>query len=228
MKSVKELANTVENAAGAIVKAGENTVKQNLVFKVKGDVNVNPASPNHDLYLHSLAVTAKRMVPTYFNCDSKTNRTADPHKIGIMGCRTRVVSNLYGEESGLNRGNVACVTINLVQLAFLAKKDSADFLERLDKALKQSKEALLARYNCLADKADFSELRKKHIYRDSEKNDNYAMLGNGTLSIGFIGLWDAISVLHGKNWNTIEDMCAYKDEAYRIVKNMLQRISHFN
>lgn len=208
---------------------GNPLVFPNLVFKLKNDVNVDDDSPNHDLYLQSLSVTSKRMVPTYFNCDTELNKSADPHKIGIMGCRTRVVSNLYGESSGLNRGNIACVTINLVQIAFESKGDFSLFYKRLDELMEQSKELLLFRFNSLVKNGDFSDFyqNQKKIYKDSNSNDNFTMLRNGTLSVGFIGVWDALSVMHKKIWQDIDDMRPCKDEALEIVSHMAQAVEKF-
>ena len=46
------------------------------------------------------------------------------------------------------------------------------------------------------------------------------MLKTGTLSIGFIGVWDAISVLHNIDFAQIEEMTPYKEEAFAIIKKM--------
>lgn len=66
---------------------GNPFIFPNLVFKLKAAVNVETNSPNHDLYLMALKVTSKRMVPTYFNCDSSSNRQYLSNTIGIMGCK---------------------------------------------------------------------------------------------------------------------------------------------
>lgn len=166
------------------------------------------------------------MVPTYFNCDTAGNSTADPHKIGIMGCRTRVVSNLYGEESGLNRGNIACVTINLVQLAFKANRQSDIFKNLLHRKMEDSKQLLIHRLKYLAENGNFSEIKNSRIYTGHEKSA-LEMLKNGTLSIGFIGLWDALSVLHDIDFLNIEDMTPYKKEALEIIEFMQTTVEKY-
>lgn len=206
---------------------GNPFIFPNLVFKLKKETNVSENSPNHDLYQKALSVTARRMVPTYFNCDSPANRNAPSNNIGIMGCRTRVVSNLYGEDSGLNRGNIACVTMNLVQMAFRSNGSLEKFLELIDSAMEDSKDLLLHRFETLASNADFSEMKLHKVYLDQDKADVHDMLRNGTLSIGFIGLWDALSVLHEKKWNSVEDMLPFKDEAFSIVKFMRERTDDY-
>lgn len=205
---------------------GNPLIFPNLVFKLKKEINVEENTPNYDLYQMALSVTSKRMVPTYFNCDAEGNKNADMNKIGIMGCRTRVVSNIYGEESGLNRGNIACVTINLVQLAFRANNSIKNLLSLIQEKMEDSKNLLLHRQNYLVEHGNFSEIKANRIYKDSDK-DNLEMLRNGTLSIGFIGLWDAISVLHSCSFESINDMQKYELEAYNIVEFMRKEVDTY-
>lgn len=206
---------------------GKPFIFPNLVFKMKKSINVAEGTENHNLYLESLASTSRRMVPTYFNCDSLSNEQADPTKIGIMGCRTRVVDNLYGEMSGLNRGNVACVTINLVQIAYQSEGNMDIFLDSLRNVMNDAKESLVYRYNTLLEKADFTEVFRLKIYKDVESRDANLIFRNGTLSIGFIGLWDALSVVHSKEWNYIEKMGEYLEEALQIVRFMRTMVNDY-
>lgn len=206
---------------------GNPFVFPNLVFKLQKELNINKISPNHDIYLEALKTTSKRMVPTYFCCDSTSNRNADPAKIGIMGCRTRVIDNLFGEKSGLKRGNVACVTLNLVQMAYDSINDTEHFISLIKNTMNSAKESLLFRYNVLIHNADFSEVYKRRIYKDSEYQDAGLAFRNGTLSIGFIGLWDALSVIHKKKWHYVSEMEDYLDEAFHIVHVMREMTDSF-
>ncbi len=192
----------------------------NLVFKMKSDINIQEHAPNHDVFMKSLRLTSKRMVPTYFNCDSKANKNADPAKIGIMGCRTRVVDNLYGEKSGLNRGNICCVTLNLVQMAYASVGDIQEFQSRIRKEMDNARNLLVHRFETLIKNGDFGELIRMGVYKDSNSSNAELMLRNGTLSIGFIGLWDSIAVIYGQQWNDIERMKKYGDVAYHLISFM--------
>lgn len=192
----------------------------NLIFKMKSGINLEKFSVNYDLYQKSLSVTAKKMIPTYFNCDSTSNKNLSAENIGIMGCRTRVASNINGQQGAFNRGNVACATLNLVQLSYLAKRDREKFYELLDENLEDAKELLLHRFYTLISKGKFDEFYDKRYYLDSERHNAEAMLKNGTLSIGFIGLWDAVSVLYGFHLNCEKKMKKYANEAYEIVQYM--------
>jgi len=204
---------------------GNPFVFPNLVFKMKSDINVEASSVNHDLYLQALKVTAKRMVPTYFNCDSSSNSGYLADSIGIMGCRTRVVSNINGKEGALNRGNIACVTLNLVQLAYQADRSVETFLKMLEENLSDAKELLLHRLWTLCEKGSLTDHYKKRYYLEAEKENAYEMLKNGTLSIGFIGLWDAISVLMNEDITDVWVMKKHYKIAYSIISFMREYIN---
>lgn len=192
----------------------------NLVFKLKSGINVEKTSPNYDLYIRALRVTAKKMIPTYLNCDSSSNKHYLAETIGIMGCRTRVVTNINGQDGSLNRGNIACVTLNMVQMAYQAKGDVSKFYEILDENLEDAKELLIHRFNTLVKNGIFDEIYDKKYYLDAEKHDAKEMLKNGTLSIGFIGLWDAIQTLYECDIDSVEQMKKYVEKAYAVIKHM--------
>lgn len=192
----------------------------NIVFKVSRDTNMLCTSINHDIFIKALECTAERMVPTYFNCDSNCNASVDSRKIGIMGCRTRVVDNLYGEKSGLSRGNIASVTINLPQIAYNHVNDMEGFMKDLRDVMDDAKDILLYRFNKLTENIDTSFWFEKGLYKDCEKKDYVNMFRNGTLSIGFIGLWDALSIITGVKWNNCSIMKGHYRLAHSIVVTM--------
>lgn len=201
-------------------EGGKPFMFPNLVFKIKKSVNASVDSPNYDIYRQALSVTANRMIPTYFNCDQTANLNYAAETIGIMGCRTRVATNINGKEGAFNRGNVACVTLNLVQMAYAAKGSIETFYQLLDENLIDARDVLLHRFHLLCNKADFQDVFREGYYLGAEKHDNAAMLKNGTLSIGFIGLWDALQILTGEMFTQGSDLEAHFTEALEIVKHM--------
>lgn len=207
----------------AFRQGGENGapfIFPNHVFKLSKPVNQREMAPNHDLYLRALAVTATRMIPTYFNCDSEVNHTLNAKEIGIMGCRTRMGTNVNGRCGAFNRGNVTCVTLNLVQMAYHAKGNMDVFTEELMQNLVDARELLLHHFHLLCNQADLRYCFREGYYMGSEQHNNAVMLKNGSLSIGFIGLWDAIQVLHGVAFTSVNDLHEYFEEALGIVKIM--------
>jgi ribonucleoside-triphosphate reductase len=86
--------------------------------------------------------------------------------------------------------------------------------------MNDAKELLLHRFNLLCSQGNFDDVYAKGYYVGSEMRKAYEMFKNGTLSIGFIGLWDAISVLENQKINSIDDMKRNFNLAYSIVKIM--------
>lgn len=72
------------------------------------------------------------MIPTYLLCDCKGDKDTDSNKLSIMGCRTRVVSDLYGEAGAMGRGNITNISINLPRIALEIDKNHKE----LDKEAK--------------------------------------------------------------------------------------------
>lgn len=199
---------------------GNPFIFPNMVFKMKSGVNREEDTENYDLYVKALSVTAKRMVPTYFNCDSTANALFPADTIGIMGCRTRVVTNVNGREGSLNRGNVACVTLNLVQMAYQSEGDMDKFYSILDENLADARGVLRHRFQTLCEQGMFEEYYGKGYYLGAESCNAREMLKNGTLSIGFIGLWDAMVVLKGRTMDSAFIMKEYYAEAIAIIRHM--------
>ncbi|MBQ2114700.1 MAG: anaerobic ribonucleoside triphosphate reductase, partial [Selenomonadales bacterium] len=101
---------------------GENPIFPNILFRIKKGVNFNPGDPNYDLFKLAIRVAAKRLNPTFSFMDSSFNREYGD-KVGYMGCRTRVMSNICGPEETDGRGNLSFTTINLPRLAIKAERD---------------------------------------------------------------------------------------------------------
>ena len=167
------------------------------------------------------------MIPTYLLCDSAPNKDVKPENIGIMGCRTRVVANRFGENSSIGRGNISNISINLPRLALETEKEYSDaaderkieiFIEKWNRIAAITKEILLDRYYkvCSRKLSDFP-INTKHNLWLREFDDCAEVFKNGTLSIGFIGLSEAIEVLTGKRFYT--DKRAY-ETAISFVKHM--------
>lgn len=94
--------------------------KPNIVFKVHKGINRFNDDPNFDLLTKALNCTAKKMIPTYLLCDCDADKNCDPEKLSIMGCRTRVVDDLFGLKGAIGRSNIDNISINLPRLALEA------------------------------------------------------------------------------------------------------------
>lgn len=185
---------------------GDLVFKPNIVFKVHEGVNLKKEDPNYDLFQLALYCTAKKMIPTYLLCDCKGDKEYKPENLSIMGCRTRVVSDLFGEDSVMGRGNITNISINLPRLALEVDKNYPELnpdekmekLEQLwDQVANTTKDILLDRYHktCKRNADDFPTNSTYHLWCEDFNGDLEKVFKHGTLSLGFIGLSEAIEVI---------------------------------
>ena len=187
--------------------AGDLIYKPNIVFKVHAGINRFKDDPNFDLLQLSLLCTAKKMIPTYLLCDCESDKNVDPLKLSIMGCRTRVVADVFGKEGAIGRGNIDNITINLPRLALESNGDINVFKKKWLEVANITKDILLDRY----DKTLNSDINlfptniEYNLWCENIKEVGLAnALKHGTLSIGFIGLSETIEILtKSKFWKNI-------------------------
>lgn len=199
----------------------------NLVFKLRNGINRMPDDSNFDIYCLASEITASCMNPTYLNTDATYNKDIPHDEFGIMGCRTRISANRFHSQSSLKRGNIAAVTINLVQIAIESNKSDSLFRKLINDTMQKAKAQLLHRFESLLEYGYLEHLKKKKLYVDHNK-DVKTMMKNGTLSIGFIGLWDAISVLYETDIDNADKIKKYYSYAYGIVNMMRENVDKYS
>ncbi len=165
--------------------------RPNIVFKVKRGVNAESGSPNYDLFLLACGCTAKKMIPTYLLMDSAPNVQCDPLRLNIMGCRTRVYANRNGECGTPGRGNIAAVSVNLPHIA-METREVESFTKRLDEVMSACRRVLLLRADALRRSRYVGEVVGSGAWAAKSPDD---MCRQGTYSIGFIGLAEAVEIL---------------------------------
>ena len=191
---------------------GETPIFPIQIFRVKEGVSFNPGDPNYDLYRLAIRTSAKRLFPNFSFVDAPFNKKyyKEGHpetEIAYMGCRTRVIGNVYDPTREIcpRRGNLSFTSINLPRIAIKAKGDVQWFFEELERMMDLVRDQLLERLEIISNKKvkNFPFLMGEGVWIDSEKlgwNDNIReVLKHGTLSIGFIGLAEALVALRGKH-----------------------------
>lgn len=202
-ESARFIAKTVINN---FINLGDLVFKPNIVFKVHEGVNLKKDDPNYDLFQLALNCTAKKMIPTFLLCDCKSDKEYKPENLSIMGCRTRVVTDLFGEDSVMGRGNITNISINLPRLALEVdqKYPELNIDEKMDKLMNAwdeiastTKDILLDRYykTCKRNADDFPTNSSYHLWCEDFKGNLEEVFKHGTLSLGFIGLSEAIEVI---------------------------------
>ena len=188
---------------------GETPIFPIQIFRVKEGVNFNPGEPNYDLFQLSCKVSAKRLFPNFSFQDAPFNLqyyNGKPEtEIAYMGCRTRVIGNVYdpSREISNGRGNLSFTTINLPRIAIRANKNLEWFYEELDRKMDLVVDQLLERLNIQSKKKvrNYPFLMGEGVWIDSDTlgydDEVGEILKHGTLSVGFIGLAEALKALTG-------------------------------
>lgn len=197
---------------------GETPIFPIHIFKVKEGVNYHTDDPNYDLFKLACKVSAKRLFPNFSFIDAPFNlkyykKNAPETEIAYMGCRTRVIGNVHDKEREVvsGRGNLSFTTINLPRIAMKSNKNVNFFFEELDKKIDLVIEQLLERFEIQARKKvkNFPFLMGQGIWMDSDKlnfdDEIRSVLMHGTLSMGFIGLAEALKSLTGKHHGESEE-----------------------
>ncbi len=193
--------------------SGELVYKPNIIFKVAGGISRHNGDRNFDLLMKALECTGKKMIPTYLLCDCKMDKNTDPALLSIMGCRTRVVDDIFGKKGAIGRSNIDNISINLPRLALEVVSQYPD--SSTEWQMEQVKEKWLAVAKTVTDilldrfyktcKQDVELFPTNKQYNLLCEDINTVPLGevfkHGTLSIGFIGLSEMLDVIyHGKYW----------------------------
>ena len=198
---------------------GETCIFPIHIFKVKEGVNYNEGDPNYDLFRLSCKVSAKRLFPNYTFLDAPFNLQyyvpgRPETEVATMGCRTRVMGNVFdpNRQIAYSRGNLSFTSINLPRIAIEAGGDEKLFYARLQEMLELVAQQLLDRFEIQADKHiyNYPFLMGQGVWLDSDKltmkDDLREVLKHGTLSIGFIGLAEALTALYGNHHGESEEM----------------------
>ena len=204
---VKNMLLATEEGLGS----GETPIFPVQIFRVKEGVNYNPGDPNYDLFKLAMHCSAKRLFPNFSFLDAPFNaqyyKGTPETEIAYMGCRTRVMGNVYDPEREVTpgRGNLSFTSINLPRLAIRAKGDLELFFDLLDAKLALVTGQLDERFEIQARKKVYNApfLMGQGVWIDSEKlspnDEQREVLKHGTLTTGFIGLAETLVALTGKH-----------------------------
>ena len=204
------------------------------IFKIKESVNLNPNSKNYDLFKLAIKTSAKRLFPNFTFCDSPYNaqyyKEGHPEtEIAVMGCRTRVIGNVYDPEHQqvTGRGNFSFNTLNLPRLGILAKGDLKKFFNDFDNLIDDAIQQLKDRFEYIGNKHvyNFPFLMGQGIYLDSDKynmNDKIKeILKQSSISLGFCGLSECLVALTGKHHGESEES---QELGLKIIQHLRDRM----
>ncbi|MEG0476997.1 MAG: anaerobic ribonucleoside triphosphate reductase [Raoultibacter sp.] len=189
--------------------SGETPIFPVQIFRVKEGINYNPGDPNYDLFKLAMRCSAKRLFPNFSFLDAPFNaqyyKGTPETEVAYMGCRTRVIGNVFDpeRETTPGRGNLSFTSVNLPRLAIRSKGDTDLFFDLLDSKLALIVGQLDERFEIQCRKKVYNApfLMGQGVWVDSEKlgpeDEQREVLKHGTLSVGFIGLAEALVALRG-------------------------------
>lgn len=199
-------------ATDAGLGGGETPIFPVQIFKVKNGINTKEGEPNYDLFRLACKVSAKRLFPNFSFLDAPFNMQyyvpgRPETEVAVMGCRTRVFGNDYDKTKQIipGRGNLSFTTVNLPRLAIEAHGSISKFYESLDRMVAMVFQQLLDRFEIIAEKHvyNYPFLMGQGVWIDSYRlhwDDKIRdVIKNGSLSVGFIGLAEALVALVGKH-----------------------------
>ncbi|WP_313569215.1 anaerobic ribonucleoside triphosphate reductase [Acetoanaerobium noterae] len=223
---------------------GETPIFPILIFKVKEGINLNKEDKNYDLFRLAMRVSSKRLFPNFSFLDAPFNiKYYQPGKpeteVVYMGCRTRVMGNVCGEEQAMGRGNLSFTTLNLPRLGIKYgiktsdrnKADLEGFFAELDEKINLIGEQLLERFEIQASKKvkNFPFLMGQGIWKGSENlgwdDELRDIIKEGTLTMGFIGLAECLIALTGKHHGEDESSRALGEKIIRHIRNKMDEMS---
>ncbi|MDK8275032.1 anaerobic ribonucleoside-triphosphate reductase, partial [Varibaculum cambriense] len=198
-----------------------------LVFGLRRETNLNPEDPNYDIKQLALECSTKRMYPDVLSYDRLTEIEGD-YKVP-MGCRSflpKWVDPQTGEAVNAGRNNLGVVTLNIPRIAMQSRGSKERFWKIFDERMQVVKEALVYRARRCE---DATPENAPILYRygafgiRAEEGDQdvtkFFHNQRSTLSIGYIGLYEAATVFYGPDWETDTEA---KDFTIEIVKRMAE------
>lgn len=213
---------------------GETPIFPIQIFRVKEGINFNPEDKNYDLFRLAIRCSAKRLFPNFSFMDAPFNaayyKEGDPDtEIAYMGCRTRVMGNVHNPEKEIStgRGNLSFTTINLPRLAIEAKGDVDKFFKTLDEKVEMCFDQLTERYEIQARKTvrNYPFLMGQGVWIESDElgwdDEVREIIKHGSLSIGFIGLAEALTALMGEHHG---QSTAAREMGLKIIGHMREKI----
>lgn len=196
---------------------GETPIFPILIFKVKDGINLKKGDPNFDLFEIACRVSAKRLFPNFSFLDAPFNKQyykeGDHNtEVTYMGCRTRVMGNIFGEEVATGRGNISFSSVNLPRLGIKhgiasgrTEPDMEGFYMELDEKIDTVINQLIERFEIQGSKKvkNFPFLMGQGAWIHSDElgpEDTIRdVIKHGSLTLGFIGLAETVKALTGEH-----------------------------
>lgn len=195
-----------------------------LVFTLERGVNLQPEDPNYDIKQLAIECATKRMYPDVLNYDQIVRLTGS-FKVP-MGCRSFLQGwkDETGQEVNDGRMNLGVVTLNIPRIALEAKGNLEQFWKIFEERLMICKDALVYRVTrCKQATRENAPILYQYgafgkRLKDSEEVDVLFRNKRATVSLGYIGLYEAATAFYGPAWETNPEAKAFTLEIVKSLK----------
>ena len=199
-----------------------------LVFGLRRGVNLDPQDPNYDIKQLALECSAKRMYPDVLSYKRITELEGD-YK-APMGCRSflpKWVDPQTGEAVNAGRNNLGVVTLNVPRIAIEAHGEKDRFWRIFSERMEIMKEALFYRIKRCEEASTenapilykYGAFGKRVAENDTDVSQFFRNY-RSTISIGYIGLYEAATCFYGPNWEN-------NPEAKEFTLEIMQKLNDY-
>lgn len=179
-----------------------------LVFGLREGVNLRPNDPNYDIKQLALECSTKRMYPDVLSYKRLVELEGD-YKVP-MGCRSflpKWIDPETGEAVNAGRNNLGVVTLNIPRIAIEAHGEKDKFWKIFAERMEIVKEAVVFRVKRCEDATPENApiLYKYGAFGMCASDDEtevkqFFRRHRSTVSIGYLGLYEAATCFYGPNW----------------------------
>ena len=190
---------------------GVTPVFPKLCFELKAGNNLNPEDKYYDIFKLAVKCSSLRLYPDYLMHDKLVEVTGG-YK-APMSCRS-FIPELHDNDGNRIVGggfNLGVCSVNLVRLAIMAEHSEEKFYELLKEYLDMCRDALMIRRDMMKTvKAKQAPILYQYgaIARLNPEDTIESLLykNRSTVSIGYVGVHNALMALYGKSYDTDSEM----------------------
>ena len=197
-----------------------------LIFALKKGTNLETQDPNYDIKQLAITCATKRMYPDVLMYDKIVELTGSFKT--PMGCRSFLQGwkDENGNEVNSGRMNLGVVTLNIPRIALESEGNPEAFWNIFEERLAICKDALVYRVERTK---EATPTNAPILYQhgafgkrlgETDKVDELFKNKRATVSLGYIGLYEAATVFYGGDWETNPEAKAFTLD---IVKKMKEK-----
>ena len=210
---------------GGLGKEKRTAIFPKLIFTLRRGVNLEQADPNYDIKQLAVECATKRMYPDILSYDKIVEITGS-FKVP-MGCRSFLQG--WADEDGNDvvegRMNLGVVTLNVPRVALEANGNMDTFWTLLNQRLETVHDALVYRVErckeAVPANAPVLYAHGAFGQRLAPDGDVDTLFRNGraTVSLGYIGLFEAAAAFFGGDWESNPDAKEFTLRILRVLNS---------